>query len=432
MEDSIVRIQNNVAANFNYRQQDIRTKFVSKTTEMLANGLQINKAADDAAGLSISEKMRGQINGLAQAQRNIQAGIALLQTADSGMAEIANPNLVRLRELAIQAATDTVTSTERMLIQTEVNQILAEINSIAKNTKFNERPLLNLGESVTTVEPGGLEKLVDVPAKQRVIAAEVNIPDPPNPASFEVEAFFGTISGADWPDLNIVAPNGQKFGFSEDFLSFGHEQQLNKGENGFSAADSAWYTGFSATDEKIIFNNPIPGKWTIEIRNDGGHKDSTFKVRSNYLLEGGSPPTSNSEHVVEGQKELVLQTGANSDNNMVITLTNVTTPALKLTELSFTTRESAESALATIDSALNFVSQERSRFGSYTNRLSYNEQNVGNYNEQLTKAESVLRDTDVAKRITELHGHQVLLQAAQAIGAQTQQQAQNILQILQI
>lgn len=113
-----------MAASYNYRQQDIRTKFVAKATEKLASGLRINQAADDAAGLSISEKMRGQINGLAQAKYNIQAGISLLQTADAGMGEIANPNLVRLRELAIQAATDTVTTTERAMIQQEVTQIL--------------------------------------------------------------------------------------------------------------------------------------------------------------------------------------------------------------------------------------------------------------------------------------------------------------------
>ena len=122
-----MRVQHNMAASYNYRQQDIRTKFVAKATEKLASGLRINQAADDAAGLSISEKMRGQINGLAQAKYNIQAGISLLQTADAGMGEIANPNLVRLRELAIQAATDTVTTTERAMIQQEVTQILSKI-----------------------------------------------------------------------------------------------------------------------------------------------------------------------------------------------------------------------------------------------------------------------------------------------------------------
>lgn len=194
--DERLRIQHNIAAVNNYRQQGLQGKVVSKSMEKLSSGQRINRAADDAAGSAISEKMRGQIRGLAQVQRNIQDGISLLQTSDAGLGEIANPNLVRLRELAIQASTDTLTSMERMAIQAEVDHILASINDVATRTTFNERQLLNVTDSIETVEPGGMEKLVTVPAGQRVEAGYVTIPDPPNPNTFEIEAFFGTISGA--------------------------------------------------------------------------------------------------------------------------------------------------------------------------------------------------------------------------------------------
>lgn len=417
-----------MAASYNYRQQDIRTKFVAKATEKLASGLRINQAADDAAGLSISEKMRGQINGLAQAKYNIQAGISLLQTADAGMGEIANPNLVRLRELAIQAATDTVTTTERAMIQQEVTQILSAIDDIATRTHFNERPLLSNGASVIT-NPDELDKIVDVPAKKQVNVGEIIVPNPPKLPTLEIEAFFGTISGQDWPDLNIVAPNGEKFGYSSKFLNSGVPTQISAGTNGFSAAASAWYTGYTAKDEKMIFTNPIPGKWTIEIRNDGGNTDSTFTVRTNYKIEGGVPPAAGGETPLV-KEPLILQTGPNSGNTMAIDLTDVTTSALQLTSLSMTTREAANQALAMIDAASQFVSQERARFGSYDNRLAYSEQNVSNYHEQLTKAESLLRDIDVAKEATHLQMQQVMLKAAQVIGIQTHQQANNILKLI--
>lgn len=415
----------------NYRQQGLQGKVVSKSMEKLSSGQRINRAADDAAGSAISEKMRGQIRGLAQVQRNIQDGISLLQTSDAGLGEIANPNLVRLRELAIQASTDTLTSMERMAIQAEVDHILASINDVATRTTFNERQLLNVTDSIETVEPGGMEKLVTVPAGQRVEAGYVTIPDPPNPNTFEIEAFFGTISGASWPDLNIVAPNGQKFGFSEKYLGGGSEQTITKGDNGMEAADEAWYNGFGATDEKMIFTNPMPGKWTIEIRHDGGSSTSTFKVKSNYILEGGVPPAGSGEHTIVGDTELVLQTGPNSYDNMTIQLTDATTSGLGLTGLTMTTREQAEQSLTAIDAAINRVSSERARMGSYYNRLEHVYENASNYKENLIQAESTLRDADMPAEISNLQAKQVLLQSAQAMGAQVNQQLQGILQLLQ-
>lgn len=122
---------------------------MQKTYEKLSSGYRINGAADDAAGLSISEKMRGQMNGLVAAEKNIQNGISLVQVADAGLVQINNPNLIRLRELAVQAANDTLTDADRSLIQQEVHQLKQGINDIANHTEFNTIKLVNIGTTAT-------------------------------------------------------------------------------------------------------------------------------------------------------------------------------------------------------------------------------------------------------------------------------------------
>lgn len=136
-------INHNISALNTLNRLQKNNKTNSSILEKLSSGLQINKASDDSAGLAISEKMRGQIRGLEQAQRNIQDGISLIQTAESGLASIQTPPLQRLRELAIQASNDTLTSADRKKIQEEVEQIKSGINEIANKTEFNNRPLLN-------------------------------------------------------------------------------------------------------------------------------------------------------------------------------------------------------------------------------------------------------------------------------------------------
>ncbi len=139
-------IRHNIAGLKTLNRATSNQRLADKSLEKISSGLRINKAADDSAGLSISEKMKSQIRGLEQAQRNIQDGISLIQTAEGGLGEIINPNLQRLRELAVQAANDTLSSTERQMIQKEINQVKQSINEIAYNTHLNDvKPLVPLG-----------------------------------------------------------------------------------------------------------------------------------------------------------------------------------------------------------------------------------------------------------------------------------------------
>ncbi|NLM53207.1 MAG: flagellin, partial [Firmicutes bacterium] len=131
-----MRINNNLMAMNTHRQLSIGNSAAAKSMEKLSSGYRINRAGDDAAGLAISEKMRGQIRGLVQAQRNAQDGISLIQTAEGALNEI-HAILQKMRELAVQAATDTNTLTDRKEIQKEINQLLDEIDRIANQTEFN-------------------------------------------------------------------------------------------------------------------------------------------------------------------------------------------------------------------------------------------------------------------------------------------------------
>jgi flagellin len=137
-----LRIQNNVEAFNAHRNLQATSNMAAKSMERLSSGYRINRAADDAAGLSISEKMRGQIGGLAQAQRNAQDGVSLVQTAEGSLSEV-HSMLQRVRDLKVQHATGTLSTDDQSAIESEIGQIGSEIKSIVDNTKFNGNALLN-------------------------------------------------------------------------------------------------------------------------------------------------------------------------------------------------------------------------------------------------------------------------------------------------
>lgn len=149
-----MKINHNIAALNTYNRLNKNGKQLNTSIEKLSSGLRINQASDDSAGLAISEKMRGQIRGLEQAQRNIQDGISLIHTAEGGLEEITN-SLQRIRELAIQAGNDTLVKSDRIEIQREVNQIKSGIDEIANGTEFNGINLLNVPNQSSSSHGGG-------------------------------------------------------------------------------------------------------------------------------------------------------------------------------------------------------------------------------------------------------------------------------------
>ncbi len=296
-------INHNIAALNTYRQLSANQSLGSKSLEKLSSGLRINRAGDDAAGLAVSEKMRGQIRGLEQATRNAQDGISMLQTAEGALNET-HSILQRMRELAVQAANDTNTSTDRTEMQKEVDQLAIEITRIANNTEFNTQNLLN----------GGIK------------------------ASGIGEATF-----------QIGANTSQSLSVS-----------------------------INAKDAK-----------TLGVAASGsGNVAATF-----------SSGTKTADAACTGGIDVSTQSGANT-------------------------------AITTIQTAIETVSSERAKLGAYQNRLEHTINNLGTASENLSAAESRVRDVDMAKEMVNFTKMNILQQAATAMLAQANQQPQNILQLL--
>ncbi|MBM7705998.1 flagellin [Chryseomicrobium aureum] len=279
-------INNNLAALNTHRQMGQVSGAAQNSMEKLSSGQRINKGADDAAGLSISEKMRNQIRGLEQAQRNAQDGVSMIQTADGALSEV-HEILQRMRELAVQASNDTNSADERNAIGGELAQLGSEITTIKDNTKFNGQNLLD-----ATAGSGG--------------AGSVSI------------------------------------------------------QNGADASEV---------------------------------------MTLNFATSG-------------------------------IDLTAVETAVGSLTAASVTDSATASTLIGTIDTQINLVSTGRSTLGAYQNRLNHTTNNLASASENVTAAESRIRDVDMAKEMMEFTKNNILTQASQAMLAQANQQPQAVLQLL--
>jgi len=326
-----MRINHNIAALNTYRQLTANTLNASKSIEKLSSGLRINRAGDDAAGLAISEKMRGQIRGLEQASRNAQDGISLIQTAEGALNEV-HSILQRMRELATQAANSTNTGADREQLQKEFNQLTSEINRIGNTTEFNTQKLLN-----------------------------------------------GNVSGASPIKLQIGANTNQSF----EIKIFDMRAQ---------ALGLAGTTG-------------------------GGAASGT-----------GAATTANGTSV-SAELQTAIQ-NATFTSGTANQLTDVSNAGTAEYALSITTFSGATAAISKIDIAINTVSTERARLGSYQNRLEHTINNLDTSAENLTAAESRIRDVDMAKEMMEFTKQNILTQAAQSMLAQANQQPQSVLQLL--
>ncbi len=295
-------INHNIAALNTYRQLGSVNNATSKSLEKLSSGLRINRAGDDAAGLAISEKMRGQIRGLEQATRNAQDGISMLQTAEGALNET-HSILQRMRELAVQSASDTNTADDRAELQKEVDELAKEMTRISNNTEFNTQTLLNGG--------------------------------------------------------------------------------IASGELG-----------------KAIFHI-------------GANKDQNMELS------------------ISAMDAKSLNVAASGSGNVAASFTSgVTTDATTTGGIDISSQDKANAAIATINTAIDTVSAERSKLGAVQNRLEHTINNLGTSAENLTGAESRIRDVDMAKEMMNFTKNNIISQAATSMLAQANQQPQQVLQLL--
>lgn len=384
-------INHNMAALNTYNRLSANNTQTSKSLEKLSSGLRINRAGDDAAGLAISEKMRGQIRGLDQAQRNAQDSISLIQTAEGALNET-HSILQRMRELAVQAGNDTNTSVDRGEIQKEINQLTDEIDRIANTTEFNtlklldgsKKGLVDAKDSTATLQNNSAAKISlgtvakDIDASFTVTITRTNVSTAWDTNDFDVSVVGGTAASFSITDKDTVTYNTKTIDLDTNF------DALDKLKSGESI--------------------------TISVK---------AKVDKNTDVTDA----------------LSMQIGANSGQNLLIGINSMKSTDLGIrnsdgTALDVSTASKATAVITQINNAIETVSAERAKLGAFQNRLEHTITNLGTSSENLTAAESRVRDVDMAKEMMNFQKNNILSQAAQAMLAQANQQPQGVLQLL--
>jgi len=374
-----MRINHNLSALNAWKNLTVNDGGQTKSLEKLSSGLRIGRAADDAAGLSISEKMRGQISGLNQASRNAQDGISLLQTAEGALGET-HSILQRMRELAVQSASDTVTNADRGEIQKEADALALELNRIAGTTEFNTQNLLAGKFADKTVHIGANSNqslkvsVSDMSAKALAVHQNINF-------------------GADRDDATQ---------FSSDKLRvFGTV-------NTAGAAANAVQVRVTVTDET------------------GGSEKATLEwldTAGNVLVSATGVDVS--DDAGAAAYGLTFQKGT-----VAMVEDDTWTIDLMSKGIDMSTQSAANTAIGTINEAINTVSSERSKLGAVQNRLEHTIANLATSAENLTAAESRIRDVDIAVEMMNFTKYQILAQASTAMLAQANAKPQAVLQLL--
>ncbi len=415
-----MRINNNIMALNAHRQLGANQSASAKSMEKLSSGFRINRAGDDAAGLAISEKMRGQIRGLKQATRNAQDGISLIQTAEGNLNET-HAILQRMRELATQASTDTNTEADRAEIQKEIDQLSQELSRIGDNTEFNTQKLLN-GTFSGTFHIGANESQNLKIAIEDMRGFELGVA---GKASVDVTATVKDDGGS--PAVALIADGTYTIEDVTDGLKLinGDGVQVGQSTDGLT-----WKNMDSEPAELFVFTEVVD-QGTVKITD--GEAEATAYV-DNAGLQAGTYTISGTD-VLDGSGNKIGTWNGTGKTVSDLSGTVLATFEEDVTEfkvggVDVSTQGTANSAITTINNALETVSAERSKLGAYQNRLEHTIANLGTSAENLQAAESRIRDLDMAEEIMAFTKNNILQQAATAMLAQANMAPQSVLQLL--
>ena len=404
-----MRIQHNIAALNSYRNLTGNNNAVSKNLEKLSSGYRINRAGDDAAGLAISEKMRAQITGLNTASKNAQDGVSLVQTAEGALTEV-HSMLNRMVELADQSANGTYdNAVDRANLQKEIASLKDEIDRIADSTNFNGINLLD----------GSLSS-----ANGITFTAGTPSADTMGVADFQV--MFG--SQVDGKSITVeVSSNNQSKNeatISADgkiTLSFDGKQNVTADDIAamIKGLDTSKVTGMDKDKLKAVLSTAtVTGTGVTAAKNAG--------------TAAGIDVPQNTPVAAKGEA-LTLQIGDTAEdfNQMAVSVGDMHTDALGIADIDISTQEGAKKAVASIKSAINSVSSTRGDLGAIQNRLEHTINNLSVTAENMTAAESRIRDVDMANEMMAYTKNNILVQSSQAMLAQANQLPQGVLQLLQ-
>ena len=459
-------VQHNMqAANAN-RMLNITTGAQSKSTEKLSSGYRINRAADDAAGLSISEKMRKQIRGLDKASSNAEDGVSSVQTAEGALTEV-HSMLQRMNELAVQASNGTNSDTDRGAIQDEISQLTTEIDRVAETTKFNETYLLKGGngtkdvymnghdaglkgtltDSATTatfkVAAGALDagKSVTIGGKDYTIGS----------TKAEAKTFIGqaakdntvTIDGTTYTVIENsgtedTVANKLKLATIQGKIDDGSTVEYNGTKmtamkdgdnNGVDDADSSVISAAHAVD---LMEKELTAANNIGTTGQA----ATIAAITKYDAATGATFTINKGYAEVADKlSFSLHVGSDADmtNKITVDIETMNSSYLGIKGLNVNDDSGIAGTYAVdaISDALQKVSEQRSSLGAVQNRLEHTIDNLDNVVENTTTAESRIRDTDMAEEMVNYSKNNILAQAGQSMLAQANQSNQGVLSLLQ-
>lgn len=462
-------VQHNLTAMNSNRMLGLTTNSQAKATEKLSSGYKINRAADDAAGLAISEKMRKQIRGLTQASANAQDGISAVQTAEGALTEV-HDMLQRMNELAVKAANGPMSESDREAIQSEVNQLVTEIDRVAITTKFNETYLMkgnNKGE-VGKLTFSDSKTALETANDKLFGTSEKGV----NDSTGILKAGTTTLTASMAIGTTIGVTGEPAIGYDGDIQKTVLNSTAIKGYSikvgdvTYYAIDSTAATGSAAAasvSQTVDFLNKygahenggaVNGQATIKafasmdemmaaIKND---HSTDIKSISSYVTDKKDDGTATKTGGIEtwlkvetfadlnSAVDLSLHVGADSsaDNKINMNIAMMSAKGLGVNGLKVNgdNADNATAAIDTIADALQKVSNQRASLGAVQNRLEHTIANLDNVVENTQSAESAIRDTDMATQMVTYSNNQILAQAGQAMLAQSNQANQGVLSLL--
>ena len=390
------RINTNTASLNTYRSYGSAQAGLEKNVERLSSGLRINKAADDAAGLAISNRMDNQVRGMQQANRNVQQGNNMLQTAEGAMEEIGNI-LGRMRELSVQSASDGVNTDDRASIDLEFQQLKSEITRIAEATEYNNTKVLN----------GNLYG---------------NVVD----SDHTDNDLTSSISGVGSVAINQEDKNTVEGTYTIKFFSADGNTERSSGE--LVDTDYAQISDGTNTYKRNLASGDI----------------SSGNIKSGTVLDFGSgikittdadiavDDIKNKRVVVENGDGAILQVGADnsSDQRIGFSLKGQTSTHLNLEDDDLTSLANAQTAIDALDDAIQQINDERATIGSKQNRLEFTSSNLMNSIQNNSASMSTIRDADFASEAADMARNQILVQSGTSMLAQANGLSQNVLALI--
>lgn len=445
-----MQMSHNLVAMNAARMNHIVNKSLGKTMEKLSSGYRINRAADDASGLSISEKMRRQIRGLDQAAVNSLDGISMVRVADGAMHEV-HDIIQRGNELCVKAANGTFTDKEREYIQLEIDQLLNEIDGISDRTTFNEIqvlkgkdvPVVDIGNNI--VVAGQLPAWVTGTLSAGYLVNQYTTPDGINHASAKLD--FSALDNN--PNINVLIGELNGTGFYTTCCTCNNHYSIK------------FTTNASAPPQETSGNHYI---YNVNISGITGSADLMKRINA---VTGGRPRNHYTQFTIDGNEfiiydnraitsinpqsgkfgpgvalskddidklhtptEINLQIGGEKGEYLTIQLASISCITLKISSVDVRTIAGASAGIDKFKNALEYVNKERSRMGVYQNRLEHTVNNLYNIVENTQAAESAIRDADMAEYMFAYSNYNILKQAGQAILAQANQSKQSMLNLL--